>query len=120
MNNIKISENFTLHEFQCKDGSQLVKLDERLLVLLQTLRTKVNKPIQILSGYRTPEYNKKVGGAPKSQHVEGKAADIRISGMTPKNIAKIAEEMGFDGIGIYTKQNFCHVDTRGYKARWND
>lgn len=120
MNNIKISPNFTLHEFQCKDGSQLVKLDERLLVLLQTLRDKVQKPIIVHSGYRTPTYNKKVGGSPKSQHMEGTAADISITGMKPAEIAKIAEEVGFDGIGIYTKQGFVHVDTRGFKARWTE
>jgi zinc D-Ala-D-Ala carboxypeptidase len=118
MNNIKISDNFSLHEFQCKDGSQLVKIDERLLVLLQTLRDKVKKPIEIVSAYRTPEYNKKIGGAPKSQHVEGKAVDIKIKGITPKEVAKLAEEVGFDGIGIYP--TFTHCDTRGTKARWNE
>jgi uncharacterized protein YcbK (DUF882 family) len=118
VNNIKISPNFSLHEFQCKDGSQLVKIDERLLVLLQHLRDKVQKPISIVSGYRTPEYNKKIGGAPKSQHMAGTAADIKIDGLTPKEVAKLAEEIGFDGIGAY--KTFTHVDVRGFKARWSE
>jgi uncharacterized protein YcbK (DUF882 family) len=118
MNKIKVSENFSLHEFQCKDGSELVKVDEKLVEKLQKLRDMVGKPIVIHSGYRTPEYNKKVGGANESQHVEGTAADISIKGMNVEDLAKLAEKIGFDGIGIYVKQSFVHVDVRGYKARW--
>jgi uncharacterized protein YcbK (DUF882 family) len=120
MNKIKVSENFSLHEFQCKDGSQLVKVDERLVEKLQKLRDMVGKPIIIQSGYRTPEYNKKVGGAADSQHVKGTAADISIKGMNVEDLAMLAEKVGFDGIGIYTKQGFVHVDVRGYKSRWRE
>jgi uncharacterized protein YcbK (DUF882 family) len=116
MNKIKISTNFSLHEFQCKDGSNLVKLDEKLLEKLQQLRDKLGKAIVIHSGYRTPEYNKKVGGSPNSQHLLGKAADISVAGMTPKQLAALAEQIGFDGIGIYS--TFVHVDVRGTRARW--
>ena len=116
MNKIKISNNFSLHEFACKDGSNLVKLDEKLIDKLQMLRDKLGKPIMVHSGYRTPAYNTKVGGSPKSQHMEGTAADISIAGITPKKLAEYAETMGFDGIGIYA--TFVHVDVRGYKSRW--
>ena len=117
MNNIQISKNFKLKEFQCKDGSQLVKVDSQLLHKLQELRDEIGKPIIINSGYRTPEYNKKVGGAQNSYHMQGKAADIQVNGIKPADLAKKAEKVGFDGIGIY--KTFIHVDTRGYKARWN-
>jgi uncharacterized protein YcbK (DUF882 family) len=116
MNKIKISKNFTLSEFECKDGSNLVKLDEKLIELLQQLRDRAGLAVKIHSGYRTPEHNKKVGGSPKSQHLEGKAADISVKGWTPKKLAELAEVIGFDGIGIY--DTFIHVDTRGKKARW--
>lgn len=117
MNNIQISKNFKLKEFQCKDGSQLVKLDSQLLHKLQQLRDVIGKPIIINSGYRTKEYNKRVGGSPNSQHLKGKAADIKVKGISPEELARKAQEVGFDGIGIY--KTFIHVDTRGYKARWN-
>lgn len=116
VNRIKISENFSLHEFECKDGSHLVKLDESLIEKLQQLRNKVGKPITVNSGYRTPEYNAKVGGSPDSQHLYGKAADIVVSGMKPLDVAKLAEEIGFNGIGVY--DTFTHVDTRTTKTKW--
>ena len=116
MNNIQISKNFKLKEFQCKDGSQLVKIDSELLHKLQKLRDSIGKPIIINSGYRTPEYNKKVGGAKNSHHMKGQAVDIRISGLKPEEIAKIAEKVGFTGIGIY--RNFTHLDIRPVKTKW--
>ena len=117
MNNIKISKNFKLKEFQCKDNSQLVKIDSKLLDKLQKLRDTIGKPIIINSGYRTLKYNKKIGGVSSSQHLLGKAADIRVNGISPKELAKIAEKIGFNGIGIY--KTFLHVDVRKEKARWN-
>jgi len=116
MNNIKVSKNFRLREFQCKDGSQLVKVDSKLVTRLQKLRDRIKKPIYITSGYRTASHNKKVGGSPTSQHLYGRAVDIKVTGMNPKTLAKHAESVGFDGIGIY--KTFVHVDVRGYKARW--
>jgi len=118
MNNIAISNNFKLYEFQCKDGSQLVKIDEKLLVLLQRFRDKIGKPIIIHSGYRSVEYNKKVGGSPTSQHLLGTACDFSVYGMTPKQLAVVAEQVGFDGIGTY--KTFIHCDVRGVKARWSE
>jgi uncharacterized protein YcbK (DUF882 family) len=116
MNKIKISKNFSLHEFECKDGSNLVKIDEELIEKLQQLRDRIGLPITVHSGYRTPEHNKKVGGSPNSQHLEGKAADISVKGWTPKKLAELTEIVGFNGIGIY--ETFVHVDVRGKKARW--
>jgi uncharacterized protein YcbK (DUF882 family) len=118
MNNISVAKNFKLYEFECKDGSHIVKLDENLVEKLQRLRELVNKPIVITSAYRTPAYNASVEGSPKSQHMEGKACDIKISGLTPSQVAKLAEQVGFTGIGIY--KTFTHVDVRATKARWTD
>lgn len=44
--------------------------------VLDPARTKFGKPIIVNSGYRCPELNKAIGGAPTSQHVKGEAADI--------------------------------------------
>lgn len=108
--------NFKVKEFSCHDGSDVVKIDSDLVIKLQALRDIIEKPIVINSGYRTPEYNKKIGGASRSQHIYGKAADIAISGINPKEIAKQAETLGFMGIGLYDWG--CHVDTRKTKSFW--
>lgn len=113
---IKISKNFKLSEFICKEGKREVKLDMELVLLLQALRERISKPISVVSGYRSTAYNKKVGGARRSQHLYGKAADIKVKGMSPLEVAKVADEVGFDGIGVYP--HWIHVDVRGYKARW--
>lgn len=117
INEIRISPNFLLSEFACHEGQE-VKLDPDLVRKLQALRDKLGRPIIINSGYRTPEYNKKVGGSPNSQHMLGKAADIRVPGMTPEQVAKAAEAVGFNGIGLYN--TFTHVDVRGWRARWDE
>lgn len=123
---MRLTEHFTLSEFDCNDGSETpceaqVNLKE-VALNLEVLRDYFGKPILINSGYRTPEYNKRVGGSPKSQHLLGKAADIRITGVTPieihKAILNLIEKgkMKQGGVGLY--QNFVHYDIRGHKARW--
>lgn len=116
MNDFNISKNFKLREFACKDGSNLVKVDSELLVKLQKLRDRIKKPIIITSGYRTESHNKKVGGSKNSQHLYGKAVDIKVSGMTPQTLLKHAESVGFNGIGLYKWG--IHVDVRKNRARW--
>lgn len=125
INDFQITEHFNLREFQCHDETQAVKLDPELPKKLEILRGLVsdylNKdtPLKINSGYRTPAYNKRIGGAEKSQHMEGTAADVRLpSGIDADLMANFAKKAGFDGIGKYN--NFVHCDVRGYKARWDN
>ena len=66
--------------------------------------------------YRTESYNSKVGGADKSYHLYGSAADIRIDGVTPLMIAAYVEGLGVKGIGMY--DTFVHVDTRTSNYFW--
>ena len=114
-----LSKHFSEEEFRCKDG-MLKAIDMKLVDGLEKLRALAgNKPIHINSGYRSLGYNKKMGGAPKSQHVLGKAADITIEGFTPKQVADLAEKVPQfrnGGIGIYG--TFTHVDVRKGRARW--
>ena len=115
----QITAHFKVKEFRCHDGSDTIFVSQDLAEVLEKIRTHFGKPVVINSGYRTESYNKKVGGAAYSQHKYGTAADICISGVTPKQIAAYAETLlpGTGGIGIYG--TFCHVDVRATKSRWN-
>ena len=117
--NKKLSENFTVSEFACKDGSDKIIIDTALVELLQKIRNHFKSPVTITSGYRNAAYNKKVGGADYSQHKYGTAADIHISGVSPATIAAYVETImpNTGGIGIYS--SFVHVDVRADRARWN-
>lgn len=115
----KLSANFKVKEFACKDGSDPVFIAPELVDILQKIRNHFGKAVVINNGYRTPTYNKKVGGATYSQHLYGTAADIEISGVKPKEVAAYVETLMPDkgGIGIYP--TFTHVDVREVRSRWN-
>ena len=114
-----LSINFNQREFDCKcEGlCEVTIINRRHVEKLQKLRTMLGKPIKITSAYRCKRHNIKVGGSPRSRHKEGDATDIQVKGVSPQEIAMLAESLGFDGIGIYN--TFVHLDSRGYKARWN-
>jgi uncharacterized protein YcbK (DUF882 family) len=111
---MKLSKNFVLSEFACHDGSKEIIVDYELVQLLQKMRDQLGKSIEITSGYRTAAYNKKCGGISTSNHLTGKAADIKIAGMTPLQVALIADKIGFKGVGVYP--TFTHVDVCGSAA----
>jgi uncharacterized protein YcbK (DUF882 family) len=122
----KITNNFSLQEFNSKcrrpiPNRVLPNIIE-LAKNLQVLRDAVGKSITITSGYRSPEHNAKIKGAKNSQHITGMAADIKVKGMTPKEVALVIEglieqgKMKQGGIGIYP--SWVHYDIRGTKARW--
>ncbi len=113
--NHKIRPHFKVKEFSCNDGSETIKMHTKGLDLLEEFRTKVGLPFTIYSAYRTPSYNEKCGGSPKSQHMFGRAYDIAYTDairnkFTMEELGKIAIELGFTGIGYY--KTFIHVDTR--------
>lgn len=117
--NKKLSANFTVKEFACQNGEDTVLVAPRLVMVLQSVRSHFNKAVTISSAYRTPEYNKKVGGAAQSQHCYGTAADIQIKGVSPVVVASYARSLMPDwgGVGIYA--NFTHIDVREERADWN-
>lgn len=115
--NVKIAKHFRVKEFACKDGSPIVFVDEYLVILLDILRETIKKPVIITSGYRTPEYNKKVGGAKYSFHMRGMAADIIVKDMTPKDVAKELDKLVPNSCGIIVYKTWVHFDTRNSKYR---
>ena len=116
--NKKLSTNFKVKEFACSDGSDPIFIDSELVNVLQKIRTHFGKSVTITSAYRTPGRNKAVGGETYSQHLYGRAADIKVKGVTPKKVASYAETLLKNKGGIGTYNSFTHIDTRSTKARW--
>lgn len=122
LRNIKLAKNFTAYEFcNSEDGFAIEMPDIRLFVNLQKLRDKVGS-IDITSGYRTEEYNKKVGGSFNSNHLLGEAVDIKFdfSKYTEQQIKDFAVSYGFSNLGIYynssKKIQWLHLDI---SKKWN-
>ena len=127
---MKLTNNFSKSEFDCKSGEEMplevlenVKL---LAIQLQKIREYVGKPIIINSAYRSKAHNKAIGGVKTSQHILGKAADITIDTFTPDEVVSIIENMltnemlgGFYIGGLGSYNTFTHIDIRDKKARWN-
>ena len=152
-----ISPNFRLRQFLTKQGGdwpRYVRLDERLLLKLEMILDKVREKgwpaetLFIMSGYRTPWYNRNIGNVPYSRHVYGDASDIFVdtdgsgrmddlnndgkeSFADAVTLASWIDELADDpfsaaligGLGRYGPKPhrgpFVHVDTRGTAARWD-
>lgn len=120
---VKLSANFNSTEFDCHGSgccSQTL-INETLVEYLQKIREHFGKPITITSGYRCETHNKRIGGATGSRHSKGDAADIVVSGVSSREVAKYAESIGVKGIGLYetaTDGYFTHIDTRTTKSFW--
>lgn len=113
-----LSTNFKVREFACTDGSDPIFVDSELVGVLQKIRAHFGKPVTITSAYRTPGRNKAVGGETYSQHLYGRAADVKVKGVSPQKVAAYAETLLKNTGGIGTYSTFCHIDVRSSKARW--
>jgi uncharacterized protein YcbK (DUF882 family) len=124
---MKLTENFSKSEFECHDGSEMPQdVFENIKELaknMQVLRDELGVSIHLTSAYRSPSHNRKAGGKSNSQHLYGKACDMKVKGMTPKQVLLVIErlikegKMKQGGIGLYN--TFLHYDIRGTRARWN-
>jgi uncharacterized protein YcbK (DUF882 family) len=124
---VKITANFDSDEFACHDGTPvpdaLVPNLRRLCEALEVVRAELGHPIIIVSGYRSPAYNGKVGGAAKSEHCNATAADIAAHPLAPKDVRDailrliLAGKIPEGGVGTYA--GWVHYDVRGHKARWD-
>lgn len=110
-----ISPHFSIGEMACKDGSDEVLYSTELMSMLEKLRAHGGFTVHINSGYRSPSYNRKIGGASKSQHTLGTAADIVVKKdgktVSSKLICCLCQFLGFKGIG-YISDKAVHVDMR--------
>lgn len=125
-NKTHYTEHFSRRELDCHCGCDAPPSVEKnltaLAIELERLRKQLgNVPLHINSGYRCPAYNKKIGGAPQSQHMLGKAADLSGRTVRPLQIrdaASVVPSFRAGGIGLY--DTFCHVDIRPTIARWDE
>ena len=114
---------FTCHGKNCsadgKSGCGVSIVDVELGDVLDDLRGHYNTPITITSGYRCEKHNTAVGGAKNSQHMQGIAADIKVSGKEPSEVYKLLNEKYPNKYGIGLYKGWVHLDIRTTKARWN-
>ena len=134
---VKATDRLSLHfyrrEFDCKDGTPYP--DEwrerlfRLVMILEAARFHVGVPMAVLSGFRTDDHNRYVGGAPHSQHLLGRAADVRPLVHVPSTrkpdearanvlrglhewLAVESQTLTIGGLGYYPSHGFIHIDIR--------
>lgn len=132
---MKLSANFSLREFMCRDGTPvpdplLPFLNELVDHVLQPIRAAWGAPLIVISGYRTPEHNARIGGAAKSTHMFKGAAGADIQPIfldAVPNLHALVLDMRkqgrlprLGGLGEYP--NWIHVDTLmaadGHLRRW--
>lgn len=109
--------HFKQNEFNCSCCGQNIGININLLILLESIRYYYKRSIKITSGYRCPSHNKNVGGASNSQHLYGKAADIKVTNTSVSTVYKLLYKYNVKG-GVGGYMTFTHCDCRGYKARW--
>ncbi len=110
--------NFSPEEIACR-GDGTIRIDEAALDRLQALRDRLGVPLIVNSAYRSPEYNRQVGGVKHSMHLQGAAFDISMANHDPEDFEKAARAVGVTGFGFYPRPNFMHIDT-GRARQWGD
>jgi len=121
----RLSAHFDSSEFDCHDGTRvpgfaLGRVRRLCRSYLEPLRAEFG-PVRVISGFRTPEHNRSVGGAPHSYHVyaaerPGAAADVSAARGTSRQWYDFLDRRGPGGLGFY--DGHVHVDTRNGHARW--
>lgn len=124
---MKLGKHFDLIEFctsqtAAREGIDMTPPDRVIANLtalveniLDPLREQLGRPIVVTSGYRPSALNVAIGGASRSQHVAGQAADIIVPGLTVRDVCNEVAGLGlpFDQL-IFEFGSWCHVS---YSAR---
>jgi uncharacterized protein YcbK (DUF882 family) len=132
----QITPHFNIDEFKCKAADEMI-INADVIAHIQRLekfRAWYKRTMVINSGYRTPEHNAKIGGAPKSQHMLGIASDISLplgefakfskarqneflQNIKKKWIAICNDDGLGGGVGFY--DTFIHLDSRKTASAWD-
>lgn len=99
-------------------GAMDVHVIEHVNLVLKTLGG--NREIEVVSGFRSPEYNAILvrsgrRAAKNSLHMQGQAIDVRIAGVHPKTIREVALGLGYGGVGYYPRSKFVHLDSGPFR-----
>lgn len=118
---MNLSENFTLAEFtesatatkhkidNTPSKAVIVNLKALCTNCLQPLRNKLGKPVKISSGYRCTALNTKVKGSNTSQHPKGEAADIKVKGLTPRQLYDYILKSGIKFDQLILEPTWVHI-----------
>lgn len=115
---IEGSPHFKRKEFACQCGCGFDTVDAQLLEVLSRIRDAFG-PVIITSGCRCANHNAKVGGSKSSQHLYGRAADIKVPNSNPDAVYAYVDALYPDRLGLGKYKSWVHVDTRtNGPARW--
>jgi uncharacterized protein YcbK (DUF882 family) len=113
--------NILLRDFRTGESHQI---DPPLLDILYDLQALADRdaPYEVISGYRSPATNQMLhrnstGVAEHSQHMLGKAIDVRLSGCSTRALSEYARSLSRGGVGFYASSDFVHIDT-GRVRHW--
>lgn len=104
---------------RCSRTGKEAQFSIKLLEILDAVEDRFEADrLTVLSGYRSPRYNKEVpGAARRSLHMLGWAADVRVPGHTPAEVAEFAKKLSAGGVGYYPDAAFVHLDS-GRARSW--
>jgi len=110
----------------CRDfrRNEIYPMDKKLFDQISQIQSLIGceAEVQIISGYRSPATNQMLrngssGVAKKSYHMQGRAFDFRLDGVSLKKVHEAALSLKAGGVGYYPRSGFVHIDT-GPVRRW--
>lgn len=125
----RFTKDFTIPDLACRCGvpvpRSFYKQATEVTRRAQILRDRVG-PLVVRSGYRTPDYNHKVQGAKRSQHLQAGALDLHSRDLTADELARVYEELidsgavPDGGVGVYPREDggWLHIDIGAGGRRW--
>lgn len=108
---------FDREEFSCGCGCGFNTVDYELVKILDETREYFACPITVTSAARCVDYNAEVGGGKNSQHLLGRAADIVVDCVPAREVYQFLDD-NYPHLALGQYEDFVHLDTRGYAARW--
>ena len=115
---MKISQYFDRSEFACSCGCGFDTVDAALLEILEKIRNHYGVPVTVNSAARCLVHNRAIGSTDRSQHIQGKAADIVVDHVPPLSVYTYLESQYPNSHGIGSYETFTHIDSRDRRARW--
>lgn len=114
-----MSKHFKAFEFACPCCNKVI-INHHLIAILEFVRAKFDSPVSISSGYRCKNHNEWVIGRPRSKHLTGMAADIKVEGVNPEEVYRLLDKTFPSSYGVGLYKSWVHVDVRFTRARWKD